>query len=308
MWTGVIYLLAACFCWSGVFVIPRYMEGFSPIEISLGRFLCFGGVSVMALLIKRRNLLSRIWWPIWKKAFWLGLISTLICYAATVCCVQYAGSKIATLLFGLVPIIVAICGNYRKKEYPYKVIAFPILSIFIGVILANLEAFSLEAESIPLYLLGFGFGIIAILCWIGYVLFCFDFMQKHKQVDSFDWVLMIGSSTFCVSIVVSGVLVGWQGLERYANLSLGPWVGGSSILGIVGSWLALYFWTKGNLRLPISLVGQLAIFELIFCLIFLYIVEQRVPPIWEFLGLGLMVLGVMQALASIEKRKRAISK
>lgn len=307
MWIGIFYLLIACLCWSGVFVIPRFISGFTALEISLGRFLCFGALSATVLLIKRRELLQRLWWPIWKKAFGLGFISTIGCYTATVWCIQYAGSKIATLLFGVVPIIVAVCGNYRKKEYPFSVLMIPCFLMGVGIFLSNLDAFSLEGESIPLYLMGFCAGIIGMGAWIWYVISCFEFMQKTPQVNSSDWVLMIGSGAFCFALLLGGSIVSLEGWHKYAALEIGPFMLGSLVLGGVSSWLALYCWTQGNVRLPISLVGQLAIFELIFGMIALFIVEYRMPSIFEGLGIGAMIVGVLQGLRSIDKKKKAIS-
>lgn len=307
MWLGVFYLLIACFCWSGVFVIPKFISGFTALEISLGRFICFGAISVLVLLVRRRELLQKIWWPIWKKAFWLGFISTIGCYTATVWCIQYAGPKIATLLFGMVPIIVAICGNYRKKEYSFHVLTIPCSLMTLGIFLSNLEAFSLEGESVPLYLIGFFAGIVGIGTWIFYVISSFEFMEKTPQIQSFDWVILIGSAAFCFSVLFGALIFTFQGWDKYALADLGSFITGSLILGGISSWLALYCWTQGNLRLPISLVGQLAIFEVIFAMGILFVVEDRLPTLFEAIGTGAMVIGVFQALKSIDRNKKAIS-
>lgn len=39
MWTGIAYILGACICWGLVFAIPSLIQGFSSLEIALGR--CF---------------------------------------------------------------------------------------------------------------------------------------------------------------------------------------------------------------------------------------------------------------------------
>jgi drug/metabolite transporter (DMT)-like permease len=241
MWRGVFYILGACLCWSGVFVIPKFITGFTALEISLGRFFCFGMISTIGLLVKKRKLLTKTWGSIWKKALWLGFISTIGCYTATVLCIQYASPKVANLLFGLVPILVAIFGNHRKKEYSFRVIALPCAFIGIGIVLCNIEAFSLEGESLSSYIFGFFMGLLSLFCWVWYVLACFDFMKKNSHVTSSDWVLMTGGTVFCLATAIGGTVVGIEGLERYLALDLVSWIIGSLVLGGISSWLATYF-------------------------------------------------------------------
>jgi drug/metabolite transporter (DMT)-like permease len=303
MFIGTLYLLAACLCWSGVFVIPEFLVGFTPLEISLGRFFFFGLTSIILILTKRRDLFRRDYLSIWKKAFIFGFISNIACYTFTVFCIQYANSATAALLFGAVPIIVALCGNLRRKEYPFRIFLFPFLIMGLGILISNREAFLWEGKSLASYLGGLLSGFMGVSCWIWYVLVCFDFMEKNTKIKSTDWVMMLGSSVFCqVLLVALGFFWVLDDVSKYFSFTrdLQYFLGGSVVLGVISSWLALYFWTQGNLRLPISLVGQLAIFELVFGLILIYCVQGRAPSFMETTGIVLMITGVLKGFHSLK--------
>ncbi len=301
---GVLYLLGACLCWSAVFVIPAGIKGFSSLEISLGRFFFFGLTSVCLILSKKRDLFQKIYGKVWKKAFGFGLLSTIVCYTFSVVCIRYAGSAMTALLFGTVPIVVALLGNFRRKEYPFRLFLFPCLAIGTGILLANKEAFSLGAETSISYTVGVLSGIAGVASWIWYVIACFDFMEKNEQIGSSEWVMAVGSAVFCQVIVLWGIVFLITGdVSKYCTFTsdLQGFLVGSIVLGVISSWLALYFWTQANLRLPISLVGQLAVAELVFGLALVYAVENRMPSWSEGSGVVLMIAGVLYGFRSLKK-------
>jgi len=301
---GVLYLLAACLCWSFIFVIPSFIKGFSPIEIALGRYFVFGLISASLVFIKKRSLLNRTYWPVWKKSIWMGFLSTVASYTFTVICIQYANSATAALLFGTVPILVALCGNRRKKEFPFSFLWIPCVVMGMGVVICNIEVFHIQSSSIITYLLGLFGGILGIVCWVWYLLASCKFMENNPQVSSTEWVMMIGSSVFFLVLLIGmGCFVAVGGdVSKYLSFSeeLLIFLGSSVVLGIIASWLALYFWTKGNQNLPISVAGQLTVFELIFGLALIYVAEHRLPNLLETAGVVLMLGGVLYGMSRLK--------
>ena len=120
MISGILFTIAACFCWALVFVIPGFLTGFHPLEIALGRFFIYGLISFLFLITKKRDLFSKKHLDSWKKAFYLALFSSIICYTGTVCNMRYTGPTLATLVFAMSPICIALLGNWHKKEYPFR--------------------------------------------------------------------------------------------------------------------------------------------------------------------------------------------
>ena len=118
MFLGVFFILLACFFWSLVFIIPIFLQNFHPLEISLGRFFVYGIASFTYVLFKKRELFSRKYLPQWKKAFYFAFLSTILCYTATVGNLQLSGPMMATLIFGMVPVSIALVGNWYEREFP----------------------------------------------------------------------------------------------------------------------------------------------------------------------------------------------
>ncbi len=304
MFVGVLFILAACLCWSLIFIIPEFLLTFSPFEISLGRFFFFGFFSVVVLLAKRRDLFHKSYWPAWKKACLFGFISMISGYTFTVFCIQRASPETSVLLFGTVPIIIALLGNWRQKEYSFRFFWIPCICIGLGMGLVNRGAFLLERVSLSFYLFGVILGVTGVACWVWYVISCFDFMKKNKQINSVDWILILGSVVFCLVVFVScGFFLILENIDKHISFpSKWPYfLLGSSILGVISSWCALYCWTQGNLRLPISLVGLLSIFELVFGLMLSYFVLSRGPGFLEVIGIALMIIGVFYGFHVLKK-------
>ena len=150
MFIAIASVLFACLCWGLVFILPSFISEFNPIEIALGRFFFYGLVSFGWLLFNKRYLLTKPYIGIWKKAAWLGLLSTILCYSGMVFGMQYASPAATALIYAMSPITIALVGNYRKREFAYSQFLVPSILMMIGVVLANLSAFHYSSESLCL--------------------------------------------------------------------------------------------------------------------------------------------------------------
>ena len=50
-----------------------------------------------------------------------------------------------------------------------------------------------------------------------------------------------------------------------------------------------------------SLMGTLIIFETIFSLSFVFLIQRQMPTIWEFIGIAAMVAGIFTFMKSVPK-------
>jgi drug/metabolite transporter (DMT)-like permease len=55
--------------------------------------------------------------------------------------------------------------------------------------------------------------------------------------------------------------------------------------------------------LPISLAGQLSIFETIFGVLFVYALKEHIPPAIECLGIGLLLSGTAYGIHLFSKKE-----
>jgi drug/metabolite transporter (DMT)-like permease len=63
-------------------------------------------------------------------------------------------------------------------------------------------------------------------------------------------------------------------------------------LAVGGSWLGNALWNAASTRLPLTLSGQLIVFETLFALIYGFIYAQRLPRALEIAAIVLLVAGV----------------
>ena len=292
---GVLYILAACFCWGFIFVVPKFSKGFSSLEITLGRFFFFGLISLGILFLQKRYLWKKDFYPIWIKAIGYGFVSTFLSYGFIVFAIRYANAAITTLIFGISPLAITFYGNFKKREFSFKSLILPSTFMLIGLFLANKEAF-FQGEQGYTYLLGVVFAFFSLLSWTWFAVANCTFLKKNKEISSSDWIVMIGvTSFFIVMLICIPFIFSPPFVYKYTTISseLQIFLLGSLLLGVISSWIAGLFWNRGSLLIPISLAGQLSIFQMIFGLLFIFLVEQRPPLFFELTGIFCILSGLL---------------
>lgn len=306
---GVFFIISACFLWGLIFVVPQFMGGFSPFEVAIGRYFFYGLLSCFLACFAGKKTFAKVTPSMWQRAFWYGLLVNIIYYQCLVCSIRYATPVIATLIFGLSPITIALFGNWSQKECSYKSLILPILAITCGLILVNwpaLQESSLEGTLFE-YLLGIGFGIAAVGLWTYYAISNSSFLKKNSTISSGQWSTIVGVATFAwiLVIVPCCAYFFYSPTLTAAYLRWTPelqsFLLGSMVLGIISTWIGIFFWNKGCSRLPVSFAGQLTIFETIFGLTFVYLLEQRLPSLVELCGITIMLSGLLASIHTFKK-------
>lgn len=307
---GIAYALGACFIWGMIFAIPLFMEGFSPIEIALGRYLVYGTLSLT--ILARALLQGSCSYPpsIWSRAIVFSFVLSLGYYPALILSIRYANAAVAALISGLAPIAIAFYGNWRERECSFRSLIFPSALILSGLALINLP--HLQNSSVPSeYLIGLACGLLSLCAWVGYVVFNSRFLKQNPQVAPADWTTLIGVGTLFWTalsfLIISLFYFDYLDPTKYDinDPDFVAFVICCVLLGLICSWLAQFFWNKASVYLPVSLAGQITVCETVFALCFVYAVEQRIPPLMEVLGIVLFLIAVLLALrefAQIEEK------
>jgi len=300
MFIGIACALAACFVWGFIFIIPQFMTGFSSFEIVFGRYLFYSLISWI-IFLKQGNAFRQYPWPIWVKAIYFSFASTFFYYTCFVLGLRYADPAICALVLSISPVTIAFYGNWKEKECSYKSLIIPSILILLGLVIINIPHFAL-ARSMPEYSLGLLCCACSLLIWSWYVVANSHFLKKHPEISSTNWSSMVGVATlFWVILAIPLIFIFFPEhfvIEKYTqwNAELLNFISGCMALGIVCSWFGAYLWNKASLYLPVSLAGQLTIFETIFGLIFVYIVAQKLPPYSEWLGITLLLGAVFYGI------------
>lgn len=306
--TGIILVLAACLCWGLIFVIPHYLDNFSPIEVALGRYFFYGLAALAIVLIKEKHILRTVSSKLWITAFGYTLVMNILYYTSLIIGFRYASASVTALMMGLAPITISFYGNMKEKAFDFKTLLIPSLALTIGLLLVNIPAFDQDSErSTSEYLLGLACGLFSLGAWTWFVVANSSFLHRNPSLSPARWSNIMGVATLVwVVIIVSGLslTVGKaEHWERYTNPTsdLHNFILGTALLGLACSWLGFYLWYRANDYLPVSLAGQLTIFETIFGLVFVYIAEQRLPNTIELAGIVVMLAGIIMGVNMLSK-------
>lgn len=299
---GTIYALSACFIWGLIFVVPQFMNSFSSIEITIGRYLFYGSISLLLLLKARLKGLCHYPLSVWLKAFGLSFLSAY--YLWLILGIRYTSPAVCALILGTSPITIALYGNWSQKESSFKLLIAPSFLILAGLIMINAPHITM-INSPWEYTIGLISSFWSLISWSLYVVLNSRFLKKNPQVISNDWATMQGVTTllwtFFGGLVACIFLWNDLDMQKYVtwNYDLGKFYMGCAILGLLCSWVGAFLWNKASFYLPVSLAGQLMIFETIFGIIFVYLIDQQLPPLMESAGILLLLGAVVYGIRTI---------
>lgn len=294
---GIVYALAACFIWALVYVIPQFIVGFTPLEISLGSYLFYGIISLFIYTKERIQGSSRYPLSIWSRALYFSLISTIVYYTCVVLAIRYATPAVCALILGIGPITISFYGNWKQKDGNFRYLLLPSILIFVGLIIINAPHIH-DIESNVDHIIGLICSFLALIAWSWYVVANSIFLKNNPHVASDDWSTLMGVSTLLWVFICSTLLLLFFNesinLEKYytAGPALTNFIVGCGALGLLCSWLGTFLWNKASFHLPVSIAGQLTIFETIFGLLFVYILIEGVPSRTECMGITLLLTSV----------------
>lgn len=311
---GLVFAILACFIWGTIFVIPEFLSDFSSLEVALGRYVAYGFFSFLLFFRKKGFSFKKYPGAVWKQAFLFALFCNLLYYPPLVLAVRYATAPVAVLVAGLTPIVVTVYGNMKLKECKFRSLIAPSFWILLGIILVNASEVDWSfSSSTPLkYLLGLGGALCALCSWSYYAVENSRFLKNHPDLPRTDWSTMIGIATLACAgfaILLLGFIKGSGiDLHKFSTLSNEASLRfflGIAFLGIVCSWIGSFLWNKASGHLPVSITGPLIIFETIFGLLFVFLVEGRMPSLIELLGALFMFGGIMHVLFLFRKTAHA---
>ena len=299
MFKGVVFALSACFIWGLIFIIPQFMESFSSIEIVFFRYLFYGGISLLILL----KGIGSYPLSVWVRAFFLSLLAGY--YLWVVLAIRYTSPEICALILGISPITIAFYGNWKQKEGSFKRLIIPSILILIGLIMINAPKIEVTDSSWE-YVIGLICSLIALVSWSVYVVLNSRFLKNNPQIVSNDWATIQGAVTLAWVLVCGLVYVLFQGdqidIQKFLNWNeeTRSFFIGCATLGFFCSWGGAVLWNKASVYLPVSLAGQLMIFETIFGVIFVYLLEQKVPSLMEFCGITVLLGTVIYGIRTLD--------
>jgi drug/metabolite transporter (DMT)-like permease len=290
MLTGIWAGLAAGALWGWVFVAPRMTPGLSSVDLASGRFLSFGLLASLLMLVGLR---SRRW-PTLPHALFAVLMSGLGFtgyYLLLVLSIRDLGSELPTLIIGTIPLWVMLLGKPQRLTWTSLV---PGLALTAGglLLMANATLMSPQEGVTADQWRGVALAVAAMACWTAFALLNSYWLKRHPNLNATDWANWLGVATGLGALVLW--LVAGSDLVVLRVLEDRSWIAFVCIAtGLGSAWLATLFWNVASQRLSASLCGQLIVSETVFALIYSFAWDGHWPGTAQLVACVLFVLGIL---------------
>jgi len=302
--TGVAYGAGAGALWGLVFLAPELAEEFSPLELSAGRYFFYGLIAA-ALIAPRwqhlRTLLSR---SHWMQLFWLALAGNTIYYVLLSAAVQLGGIAMTSLVIGFLPVVVTVIGSRDQGAVPLRSLWLSLLLCAFGAVCIGWQALATPTAQASSWL-GLACAIGALITWTAFAVGNARCLQKLESISAYEWNLLTGIVTGAQSLLLIALaLVVHEKAHQPA-----AWAGFavlSMVVAVVASVVGNAFWNRMSRLLPLTLVGQMILFETVFALIYGLLWEQRLPTLLEMVALGCVIMAVLSCVA-VHRRPAAVA-
>jgi len=299
---GIGACIAAGALWGLVFLAPELAPKFLPIQLSAGRYLAYGLVAAILIAPGWARLRRHLGWPAWRTLIGLSLTGNIIYYLFLANAVQLGGVAMASIVIGLLPIAVTLVGSRDRHAVPLRRLLPSLLLSGAGLACIGWE--SLQASgSGSLAGLACAFG--ALVSWTIFAVHNSRWLARIEGVSAHEWNLLVGVVTGAMALVLAVpafvLAPGQHALPAW--LQFGALVGAVAILcSVVGNAL----WNHASRALPLTMMGQMIVFETIFAALYGFLWEARWPSGFEAAALALLVAGVASC-ASAHRGTRPVA-
>lgn len=290
---GLLCGLVAGAFWGGVFLAPKLLHDFTPLQMTAGRYIAYGLASAVLLAPAWRAVMKKMDGRDWRDLILLSLLGNLIYYVGLSVAVQTSGVALASLIIGLLPVTVTLMGAKRGEGVPLRRLAAPLSLIVAGGVCINVSVFTQShGVGIGHQVIGLLGALLALAVWTVYAVWNARRLAATPKFTSHEWSLLTGIATGLLSLVlvVPAFLAGgkvhapaawsWFWLVCFA-VAIGA--------SVIGNGL----WNAASRYLPLSLSGQLIVFETLFALLYGFLHEGRWPRGLETAAIVLMLAGVL---------------
>lgn len=296
--TGVLCGVLAGALWGMVFIVPELLPGFSPVELAVGRYLAYGVISFGLMLPGLRRLLRRLAPPDYLALLRQALSGNLVYYILLALGVKLAGVAPTSLIIGLIPVAVTLLGRRDHGAVPLRRLAAPLALIGIAITCINVDAFHhAEAGGAPLSstVLGLACACGALACWTWYAVDNARYLKHNPQFSGGQWSSLYGLASGLVALPIgaASLLLAHTGVTETAPVRDWAlfWVY-NGLLALGASVIGNQLWNIASRRLPVTLTGQLILFETVSAMLYGFAWRAQAPRLLELVAIALLVLGV----------------
>jgi drug/metabolite transporter (DMT)-like permease len=302
MWSGVLCGLLAGAMWGMVFIVPELLPAFTPVELALGRYMAYGAIALGLTLARLPSLVRRLVPGDYAALLRHALSGNIVYYMLLALGVKLAGVAPTSLIIGVLPITVTLMGRNDHGAVPLRQLALPLLVVMAGIACINVDLFShagSDRRTALTTMLGLLCAAGALLCWSWYAIDNARYLKRNPHFSSAEWSALYGLASGLIALVIGVVgFAFWHDeITGAAGLASGRdwemfWIA-NGLLALGASVIGNHLWNIASRRVPVTLSGQLILFETLFALLYGFIYQQQLPRILEMAAIVLLIAGVL---------------
>lgn len=295
MVTGIFAGLGAGAFWGTTFIAPLIAPGFSSIDLTVGRYLSCGLLSVVLLLwAALRGDTQRPTLAQAGAALWLSLLGYTGYYLLLVLAIQAAGAALPVLIIGTIPLWIMLLG--KPKGLRWRALVPGLLLTVAGMALMMQVTAHGQGEGGGNHLwLGIFYAVLAMLSWTAFGLLNARWLTRHPEVNSTVWANWLGVAAGAGALAIWAV-AGTDLATLVSRPDFGTFVVVCVVTGIGAAWVASVLWNMASRRLSASLAGQLIVSETVFGLVYSFAWDGAWPAALQWAACALFVLGIIASI------------
>lgn len=291
---GMLAGIGAGALWGLVFLAPALVPAFHPLELAAGRYLAYGLVALVLVAPAWQRLRRTLGWRDWRTLVWLSLTGNIVYYVLLASAVQAGGVALTSMVIGLLPVVVTLVGSRDRDAVPLRRL-FPSLLLSAG----GLGCISWQSLSRAGHasLLGLACALAALLSWTVYAVSNSRSMGRLPDVSAQEWNLLTGVVTGAAALLLAVPAL----LMPAAARAPAQWLQFASVVAAVAMLCSVVgngLWNYASRVLPLTLMGQMIVFEFLFALLYGYAWERRWPTPAEYAATALLLAGVLACAAA----------
>ena len=282
---------AAGAVWGLVFLAPALTPDFTPLQLAVARYVSYGLIAA-ALIAPRwraivRTLGAREWWAL----AWMSAVGNLVYFFLLGTGVQLGGVAMTSVIIGFLPVTVTVIGTREDGAISLAKLAPSLFLGALGIICISLETPPGPARDDSTRVLGVAAALGALCCWTAFAVANARWLARMKHISSHEWNLLGGIVTGSLALIclipaflLSSIAHDGAAWIRFIGIAAG--------IAFAASIVGNMFWNMASRYLPLTLVGQMILFETLFALLYGFAWEQRLPTRLETTAIILLVASV----------------
>jgi drug/metabolite transporter (DMT)-like permease len=295
MVAGILAGLGAGAFWGTAFLAPLLTPGFSSIDLTVGRFLACG---LLSLLLAWAGLRGEAQRPTWRQAgaaLWLSLLGYTGYYLLLVLAIQAAGAALPVLIIGTIPIWIMLLGKPQGLRWRALVPGLLLTLAGLALMMRVTAHGGGEAGGGSRLWVGIFYAVLAMASWTAFGLLNARWLRQHPGVNSTAWANWLGVAAGLGALVIWAV-AGTEVQTLAARPGFGMFLIVCAVTGIGSAWIASVLWNMASRRLSPSLAGQLIVSETVFGLIYTFAWSAQWPAVLQWAACVLFVLGILASI------------